>query len=272
MNNKNKLIVFLDTSVLLQAFAGYHHNHELPSFMNDQETRRFTFEKCIYEAYMTFLGIGGKKPSEGRGDWAPRHLKGEDDPKSVNYLASKFHDGDMPLAFFWTNHIDGVEPDNYANITFGDTHSEQTEKFHQYLDDLSELKNQRWLFETLCDEFRKLLKENNVNILSYMDIFGDDYTWASNLGIDRIALDASTLDSFARNTVIPSEDFENVFAASRIFADIFVANDNELIKHAWSLGVNSPLSPASFCRSEEYESKKQEYKSGSVVAKSHDKK
>lgn len=178
----------------------------------------------------------------------------------------------MPLAFFWTTHIEGIEPDNYADITFSDTHSERAEEFHQYLDNLSEIKNQRRLFETLCDKFREMLEDNNITILSYTDVFGDDYTWASNLGIDRIALDAYTLDSFARNTVIPSEDFESVFAASRIFADIFVANDNDLIKCAWSLGVNAPLSPAAFCRSEEYESKKQEYKSGSVVAKHHDKK
>ena len=286
MKNDNKLIVFLDTSVLLRAFASYRrnrdelcHNHgevefelELPLFLNDQETKRFTFEKCIYEAYMAFRGIGGKKPSEGRGDWAPRHLTNEDDPKTLNNLANRFHDRDMAFAFFWANHIDGINPENYADIAFNDTNSDRAKEFRKYLDDLSELKNQRNLFEILCDDFREMLeKEGKVIVLSYMDIFSDDYTWASNLGIE-LALDSYTLDSFVRNTAIPSEDFENVFAASRIFTDIFLTDDDKLTKCAWSLGVNSPLSPAAFCRSEEYESKKQEYKSGSVVAKSQDKK
>jgi len=257
MNNKNKFIVFLDTSVLLQAFVGYRQNLELPLFMTDQEARRFTFEKCIYEAYMTFRGVGGKKPSEGRGDWASRFLKGEDDPKSLDKLGSKFHGDNKGLTFFWANHILGVNPENYAETVSDYVRPDEVEKAQHILDGLSALKNQRRLFEILCDDFRQMLEENNVVELSYMDIFSNDSTWASKLGI-RLALDAYTLDGYVRETVIPSEDFENIFAASRIFIDIFVTNDNELTKCAWSLGVNTPLSPASFCRSEEYESKKQE--------------
>jgi len=239
MNNKHKFTVFLDTSVLLQAFIGYRQNHELPLFMNDEETRRFTFEKCIYEAYMAFRGIGGKKPSEGRGDWANRFLKSETDPQSLDKLASKFHGDSMEYAFFWANNILSL-PANYG-------------------DEMSELMRQNVLFETLCDDFCQMLEKNNVTTLWYFQVFSNDYEWIEKLGLSPSGLVSPTLlDGFARETVIPSEDFENVFAASRINADIFLTDDNHLIRCAWSLGTNSSPSPSSFCRSEEYESKKHE--------------
>jgi hypothetical protein len=271
MSIKNKFIVFLDTSVLLQAFAGYRQNHKLPLFMHDQEARRFTFEKCVYEAYMAFRGVGGKKPSEGRGNWASQFLTGEDDPKSLDKLTSKFHGDNRGFALFWANHVLSVNPENYTDTVSDYVRLDEAEKARQMLNGLSALKNQRVLFETLCDDFRQMLKENNIIVLSYMQIFSNDYTWANNLDI-RLCLDAYTIDSFVRDTIIPSEDFENVFAASRIFTDIFVTDDNQLTICAWSLGTNSPLSPAAFCRGDEYASKKQEYKSGSVVAKPQGKK
>jgi hypothetical protein len=272
MNNKDKLIVFLDTSVLLKAFVGYRQNHKPPLFMDDRETKRFTFEKCIYEAYMAFRGIGGKKPSEGRGDWASRFLNGEDDPKSLDKLASKFHDDSMAVAFFWANHILGVNPENYIEAISSYIRPDEAEEAYQSLDELSTLKNQRRLFEVLCDDFRQMLRENNIIELSYTHVFSDDDTWANNLGVRLSNLDSYTLDLFVRRTVIPSEDFENIFAASLIYTDIFVTDDDKLTRCAWSLGVNLPLSPAAFCRSEEYESKKQECKSGSVFAEPQNKK
>lgn len=257
MNNTDKLIVFLDTSVLLKAFVGYRQHHKLPLFISDPETRRFTFEKCTYEAYMAFRGVGGKKPSEGRGDWASRFLKGQDDPKSIDQLASSFHGDSMEYAFFWANHIEGVTPENYYDVTFSDT--EETKKFRQSLDDLAALRRQRGLFEMLCDDFGQMLRENGIVQLSYLDVFGTDNAWAHNLGIRLSKLaDPHTLDSFVRRTIIPSEDFENVFAAFLIHTDIFVTDDKNLMRCAWSMGTNTSLSPVSFCRSDEYESKKQE--------------
>lgn len=265
MNDKDKLIVFLDTSVLLKAFVAYRQNHKLPLFMNDQETKRFTFEKCIYEAYMAFRGVGGKKPSEGRGDWAPRFLKGENDPKPLSTLASKAHEDSMEYAFFWSNHILGIDFENYAEAMSGYLHSnnlEEIEIARQNLDNMAFLKAQRNFFEILCDDFNHMLRENNIIELSYTHVFGGDDTWADELGIRLAHLDVYTLDSFVRETVIPSEDFENIFAASLIWTDIFVTDDNQLTRCAWSLGVNTPLSPAAFCRGEEYELKKQKYESG----------
>jgi predicted nucleic acid-binding protein len=268
MNNTSKFVVFLDTSVLLKAFVGYRQHHELPLFINDQETKRFTFEKCVYEAYMAFRGVGGKKPSEGRGDWANRFLKNESDPQSLDKLASRFHDDNIGYALFWSNNILGITPSSYAEMVARYVNPNEIEKAQQNIDELSALKKQRSLFESLCNDFREMLRENNIVVLPYTLIFGDDISWMKNYGIKSgNRADPFVIDVFVRETIIPSEDLENIFAAARISADIFVTDDNHLIKCALSLGSNSSLSPASFCRSDEYESKKQERKSGLAFAK-----
>jgi hypothetical protein len=68
-------LVFLDTSDLLSGFAAYRtKGYELPYCMTDLQAKRYTFEKCVYEAYTAFRGVGGKRPDEGRGNWAQKHL------------------------------------------------------------------------------------------------------------------------------------------------------------------------------------------------------
>ena len=241
MTNLDKITVFLDTSVLLPAFVSHRKGYTLPLYMNDTESARFTFEKCIYESYMAFRGVGGKKPSEGRGDWANRFLKNKNDPKSLDKLASKFHGDSMEYAFFWANNIQSVIPANYDEA-------------------MSQLEQQRGFFEMLCDDFWRMLVENNITILWYSQVFSDNNTWIEKLGLRPSNLvSPALLDGFVRATVIPSEDFENVFAASRINTDIFLTDDNQLIRCSWSLGTNSSPSAGSFCRSDEYETKKQEY-------------
>jgi len=99
------LVVFLDTSVLLKAFSIFRNEGALPDYITDKTTQKYTFEKCIFEAYMAFRGVGGKKPDEGRGDWAQRNLKQETDPKSMGDLGNLFHEKDQQYAFFWSNQI-----------------------------------------------------------------------------------------------------------------------------------------------------------------------
>lgn len=268
MNNTRKLVVFLDTSVLLKAFVGYRQHHELPLFINDQETMRFTFEKCVYEAYMAFRGVGGKKPSEGRGDWANRFLNNESDPQPLDKLASKFHDDDIGYALFWSNNILGIDLSSHAELIARYVYPNEIEKAQQTIDELYALKKQRSFFESLCNDFLEMLRENNIIVLPYILIFGADNSWMKNYGLkSRNMVNPFVIDGFVRETIIPSEDLENIFAAARISADIFVTDDNHLIKCALSLGLNSSLSPASFCTSNEYELKKQEHESGLASAK-----
>lgn len=270
MNEKAK--VFFDTTVLLKSFLYFRslefgetlfkdiplhlhfvlqlHDDEslktLPSYLRDNDTQLFTFEKCIYEAYLAFRGVGGKKPDEGRGDWANRHLRLPTDPKPLAKLATEFHGQNNDYAFFWVNQIEEF----YGSGRMG-IHGEEIQKLLQ----------QKYYFEDLCDDFHRMLKFFNFTVLYYMEVFGND--------TDERFISAhvpSMLDSFNRMTAIPSEDFEIVYAAERIGADIFITDDKRLISCSKSLGSGSYLGPSAFCRSDDYQSKKKQWQNGTMSA------
>jgi hypothetical protein len=244
--------VFLDTSVLLKGFASHLNDQELPFYLTDPCAQRYTFEKCIFEAYMTFRGIGGKKPDEGKGDWARRFLQAEDDPASVGKLISKYHDGSRDMGHFWINQILEAEAgleDMEENIRALVGRDQQEEAFER-LRKLRELSVERRKFEALCWEYNDFLVSQSVTELAYAWVFNiEDFYSDPN---SAHSTGPNCLDGFVRDTTIPSEDFEIVYAALRISADIFVTDDSRLRTCAMSLGLNLPLSPSAFCSSIEY--------------------
>ena len=254
-----KIKVFLDTNVLLKGFAAFKRGQILPIYLVDPNAERYTFEKCIYEVYMAFRGIGGKKPDEGRGDWAQKHLNTEADPSPIGKLISQIHDGDKDLTFFWINQI--LEA-GYAV----DWDGERIEKFvrpeersaaYTHLARLQQLTHERARFVHLCDEFYSFLDQNSVQILTYGTVFDVERS-RSISGEPFLPVHAGALDSFVRDTALPSEDFEIVFAAMSLPVDLFVTDDARLITCAMSLGLNFSLSPNAFCTGKEYSAKIEE--------------
>lgn len=265
---KEKIKVFFDTTALLDSFLLYRRFKDslegnilsfsffyreielfkqIPIYLRDEDAQRVTFEKCIYEAYAAFRGVGGKKPDEGRGDWAQRHLKRTSDPKSVAQLTEKFHNQGHEKSeakenfgkentFFWINHIDSFYCNDYGCRT----------------GEIEELVMEKSKFEGLCDELHAMLKFFNFNTIYYNDIFN------LTRNNTRSNYSPECLDHFARMTAIPSEDFEIVYAAENIGADIFLTKDRRLIICSKSLGLNSLLGPCAFCEQESYETRKQE--------------
>ncbi len=225
--------------------------------MNSSVGSRFTFEKCIFEAYMAFRGIGGKKPDEGRGRWAQSHLKQQDDPTPLATLADKFHNGDTSRASFWINQIleaevgiDGLEE---MTRSYG---AEELEKALQHLEGLRALSQQRTSYENLCNEFCQMLEDCRIVILPYPIVFGEYRGDLESIGSDG---GPARLDRFVRDTIIPSEDLEIVYAALRVAADIFVTDDLNLRRCAMSLGLNFALAPTAFCSIDEYSKRMQDY-------------
>lgn len=206
---------------------------------------------------MAFRGVGGKKPDEGRGDWAQRNLIAETDPSSINKLASQVHGGSNELAFFWINQI--------LEAQYGIDHFEQSIEKIVYPDGrveayegvagLRQLALERGKFEHLCDEFRSFLREHSVNILPYCAVF--DLHQVGDLTGGSVSVSPGGLDGFIRDTALPSEDFEIVYAALRLPADIFVTDDERLIRCAMSLGLNFHLGPTAFCKGSDYAAKLQ---------------
>lgn len=234
--------VFLDTTVLLTAFAAARDERPLPLAASDPETDRFTFEKCVFEGYLAFRGVGGKKPDEGRGRWAESQLKLPRDPYPLGKLASKYHGDSIQYAHFWANNIDGVH--------FGER--------GEHLDaTVGELRNQRGKYVQLCTHFRSMLESQQISVLSYCAVFCPDGVAQPPRGSD---VDPYTMDVLVRDTAIPSEDFEIVFAALRLGADLFVTDDRRLRKAAWSLGLNLPLGAGAFCSTADYYEALQEWR------------
>lgn len=236
-----ELVAFLDTSALLPAFARWlaDETSAPPLFLRDPRARRFTFEKCVFEAFVAFRGVGGKKPDEGRGDWAERHLRGDLRRVVVNHLSSTVHGGNTSLALFWLNNIQGTIASDAAQNDVR----------------LRELLDRRDEYERLCQRFQQFLEHHAVGTLLYGQVFG-------SLRTDGVHLDPRfdhglNIDNLVRTAAIPSEDLEIVVAAERLAADIFVTEDNRLRRCAWSLGLNHRLSAASFCgaSNEAYEAK-----------------
>lgn len=263
-----KARVFLDTTVLLNSFLSFRRfkdgqleKSQMQSYMIDIETEKFTFEKCIFEAYMAFRGVGGKKPDEGRRHWANTFLNKINDPDSLSKLISKYHSDINEMGFWWINQIEEFSPAE-AKENNHLIRNEDHIKFQETQEKLKQLKMQREMFLNLCDDFYGMIQEFQVDVLSYHEIFG-------NIKDTKMLISSEsplTLDSFVKNSAIPSEDFEIIFCAERIGTDIFVTEDKKLITCAKSLGLNSFLSPAAFCRGNEYEEKKMQWKINTMYA------
>ncbi len=260
------LHVFLDTSVLLKGFAAYRGHYSPRPYLNDTQAKRYTFEKCIYEAFMAFRGIGGKKPDEGRQDWAARNLKSDTDPLPVGKLISQEHKGDKDRAYYWLNQIleAGVNVDEFEwrimqsysctcttiddNNSRDETNSCDYHKALAELEGLRKLMSERSKFEKLCDEFHNFLSAYAIREIPYCEVFDIERSITRQVS-------PAYLEGFVKDTALPSEDFEIVYAAMTIPADILVTDDERLINCAWSLGLNYPLDASHFCKSNEYELK-----------------
>jgi hypothetical protein len=135
------------------------------------------------------------------------------DARSLPDLANKYHGSDIWLASYWINQIEELI----------------WSEFHWNELGFKDLLRNRDLFENLCDNFQKMLNDCAVKVLKYYEIFGsnDQFDLADLGGIHPFGLDI-----LARTTILPSEDFEIVYAALRLRADIFVTDDHSLKKYS----------------------------------------
>lgn len=255
--------VFLDTTVLLKAFSATRKQVPLPAFLTDVDAERLTFEKCVYEAYMAFRGVGGKKPDEGRGRWAEQHLKLKEDPSKLSDLANRFHGGDASLAHLWINLIEGaaVDLEGDEQWIYEMVSSEGQPEALTELEARRKLAENTARFWKLCSDFREMLGDYRVKVLAYSEVFSPP---ASDLLTAKC--DPRMLDALFQSVTLPSEDFEIVYAAMRAGAALFVTDDHRLRRSSFSLGLNLSLSPAAFCAGVEYEKKVNAWRRGGLSA------
>ena len=122
-----KITAFLDTSVLLSVFGRMRNGHKQSYIVDTNALERITFEKCIFESYQAFREIGGKKPDEGRQDWAKRFLLEKIDPIPLGEAVGKLHEGSLMLAHHWIGQTEE------AQFSMSETFDKYMERVRRYV-------------------------------------------------------------------------------------------------------------------------------------------
>ena len=213
---------------------------------------------------MAFRGVGGKKPDEGRGDWASRHLKSKNHPKTIDHLFNKV--GNKNHSYFLINQVsesfydfpyENLNNENFdavfnqyleeKYITIGDFIQGNFDDYreHYYTRILKEVLSEKIKFSKLKNDFKIFLQEANIEKIHYHDVF--------YLHWNEIITYSGGIEWYAQNTIIPSEDLEIVLAATLIHTNIFLTTDRRLKTCLYSLGLNSHLDVNSIRHPDELE-------------------
>lgn len=230
-----KITAFLDTSVLLSVFGRMRNGHKQSYIVDTNALKRITFEKCIFESYQAFRGIGGKKPDEGRQDWAKRFLLKEIDPIPLGDAVGKLHGGALMLAHYWVGQSDE------AQFSMPETFDKYMERVRKYVrkedweiaaadwEKFQAVFINHYRYQLLFAEFQCFLSDYEVSVITYEKLFGI---------YELLGCLQKTMTGISQRSTIPSEDFEIVVAALLSNAEIFVTTDRRLLTSATSIEAN----------------------------------
>lgn len=229
-----KPTVFLDTSVLLTAF-GNSRNGGMPSFILDTDSvARTTFEKCVFECFLAFRGVGGKKPDEGRQDWAQRFLRLEGDPVPLGEAAGKLHFGCLKAAHYWTGQAEEAQytlPESFEEYMADVKRHVRAEEWDQASEiwgNLQKIFENHRRYLMLFAEFKMFLSKHHIQVLGYESL----YTQA------KMPWRMMTMEGLSQRSTIPNEDFEIVVAALLSEPEVFVSTDRRLLAATASIEAN----------------------------------
>ena len=234
------LSVFLDTSVLLTVFGNIRNGSHKPFILNTGGLRRLTFEKCVFECFLAFRGVGGKKPDEGRQDWAKRFLRLEGDPVPLSEAAGKLHFGSINAAHYWTGQADEAQwtlPESFEEYMVDVKKHVRPEDWDQAAEIWGNLQNifdnhRRYL--KLFSDFKMFLANHDISILSHEDLYTKEkQPWRQ-----------MTMEGLSQRSTIPNEDFEIVVAALLSESDLFISTDQRLLNRLLKF---APM-PSATCR------------------------
>lgn len=228
---------FLDTSVILSAFGAVRNDRPTPYVLSCGRIERVVFEKSIFECFLAFRGVGGKKPDEGRQDWARRFLCREGDPTPLGDSTGKLHKGSIHAAHFWVGQI---EESMFAMPSSFNNYMEKVRK-HVREEDWEKAEND-WLiykkiaenylrYQTLFSEFKAFLSYWNMQTFKYHSLYM----------VSEQNRCLQIMESLSQRSTIPNEDFEIVVAALFLKPTVFVTNDRRLLKATASIESNIKL-------------------------------
>ncbi|WP_347274319.1 hypothetical protein [Candidatus Kuenenia sp.] len=225
---------FLDTSVLLSVFGKVRNGSGRSYIIDTDQVERVTFEKCIFECFLAFRGVGGKKPDEGRQDWAKRFLRCKDDPIPLGDATGKLHAGSLIAAHYWVGQVDEAQwsvPETFDAYMGCVKKYVSKEDWPEAASDWEKFQrvfaNHR-RYQALFSEFRYFLSECGVFVLSYEILYEKS----------RQPWRLQTMEGVSQRSTVPSEDFEIVIAALLSEVDVFVSADRRLLTAAASIETN----------------------------------
>ncbi|XSG85335.1 MAG: hypothetical protein ACPW60_01105 [Methylohalobius sp. ZOD2] len=226
--------LFLDTSVLLTAFGVTRNGGAISHLLTTERAELITFEKCLFESFLAFRGVGGKKPDEGRQDWARRYLKKEGDPIPLGDAIGKLHAGCLPAAH---HGVGQAEEALYALPSTFDEYMDEIKRFVRQEDwtraenewgNYQKIFENHHRFQALFNEFRGFLSDHEVSVISYEDIYvASEQPWRFMM-----------MEGLSQRSTVPNEDFEIVAAALLSRPNAFVSADKRLLAASASIELN----------------------------------
>jgi len=225
---------FLDTSVLLTVFGNIRNGCHKPFILDTKGLTKLTFEKCVFECFLAFRGVGGKKPDEGRQDWAKRFLRVDGDPVPLSEAAGKLHFGSIDAAHYWTGQADEAQwvlPesfDEYMADVRRHVHPEEWDHAAEIWGNLQKIFNNHRRYLKLFSDFKMFLADHDISIISHEDLYTKERQRRRQI----------TMEGLSQRSTIPNEDFEIVVAALLTEPDLFVSTDQRLLTATASIEAN----------------------------------
>jgi hypothetical protein len=241
---KASMRAFIDSNVLAHIVGQTKTGQNTISLLRNANVQPITFSKCVYELYSILKGTTSYKGSK-----ANHPLKSLVQPhiKHINDIAQRLFKKEPdvdPLGntYYWYNLCEEWRYSDYF---------EWTEKSIEELVIASGIDEaKRWLekqrefvewkegMSLAFDKVRARIQEEGIVVYDYVQVFSSYWYKGEGQFYEQ---------EFAKDSLLPNEDFELVLAAFFLEADVFVTEDDDglIWRGGLSLGLNVPS--ISFC-------------------------
>lgn len=238
--------VLLDTNVLVDVVNGSKRGAMLIEILRRNRIEIYTFRKCVYELYSILKGTT-KDPHKNNNP-LKRFLNSE-----INDIAQQLFRNDSRIdmlgnTYFWCNlseewRCDENLQNRYENIQKY-VCPEQREEALQVLETQRKFLLWKSRIRDAMHNIDRILKGNGIRVCEYYQVYASEWYKKKGFFFEK---------EFARDSLVPNEDFEIIMAAFFLEVKAFITRDNKglIWRGGLSLGLNVPH--ISFCCPERIE-------------------
>jgi hypothetical protein len=227
---------FLDSNVLAQVIAGSKRGEKIAKLLRDAKFELVTCSKCVYELYS--LAKGTTKAQDPDRNHPLKKLIPPDINNIAQKLFKKMPDIDaLGNAYYWYNQCEEWQGWDHFETMGSLIETLVIESDRQKAKELLEKQKQFVIWKeamlSVFSEIDSLIKKEGIQVCHYFQVFSSD--WYKKYGF-------FYEQDFAKDSLIPNEDFEIVLSALFLEAKVFVTEDDKglIWRGGLSLGLNSP--------------------------------